>query len=171
MLQFSSPPGASLMRKISVIYIFGLFLLSSGACGEVVVPEPTQTVRDFLGASIITTTLNPTATRSYEVAGEKTDGGELAGHEIVAGGPALDEDEVRLFQSIVLDEKSYIWGETKKCPFLPEYAIEFEGESGRFLAFISFSCNQIKFVEGDLERLQDVDPARRRLRQLVRKIF
>ena len=159
------------MRNISVTCIFGVLFLSTVACGEVVVPEPTQTVREFLGATIIATTLNPTVTRSYEVTGEKTDDGELAGHEIVADGPALDEEELRLFQSIVLDEKSYIWGETKKCPFLPEYALELEGESGRFLAFISFSCNQIKFVEGDLERLQDVDPARRRLRRLVSKIF
>ncbi|WP_143876334.1 hypothetical protein [Waddlia chondrophila] len=78
-------------------------------------------------------------------------------HVKIEGMRTLTQSEIEKLQSFLLEDKGYIFNRTKKCLFIPEITVTFEGKE-QVVAMISFVCKQIKLIHDDQTVILDIDP-------------
>ncbi len=85
----------------------------------------------------------------------------------IEGQGLLSRSEIETLQKFLLEDKGYIFDRTKKCLFVPEATLVFEGENESAVVFISFICKQIKFVGGGRSVVLDSDPMDEELKKII----
>ena len=95
----------------------------------------------------------------------------VAGYRWTVRGAALDPGPAQELIEILFDERSYLFGQAKKCPFVPEYALRFHRGTRSAELLLSFSCQRWAFVQGGSRRLENFDPVTERLKRIVRTVF
>ncbi len=149
----------------------------SGTEGVMTGPSPSPRIAAFLGgptADVIGTAdrvesymLKPT----LEADPNATGPGAIAGYYWKARGAALDPGAIDEFRRLILDEKSYDFVNTKKCPMVPEFAFRFV-KGGDFVdILVSFQCTMWQFEHGPAKKREDFDPAADRLKAVVETVF
>lgn len=89
-------------------------------------------------------------------------------HVKIEGKRTLTQPEIEKLQSFFLQDKGYIFDRTKKCLFIPEVTITFEGRV-QVVAMISFICKQVKFVKDDQTFILDIDPMANEFNDYIQK--
>jgi len=90
------------------------------------------------------------------------------GHVKIEGKRTLTQPEIEGLQSFLLADQGYIFDRTKKCLFIPEMTITFEGKE-QVVAMISFVCKQVKFVHDDQTVIIDTDPMAEEFNDYIQK--
>ncbi len=71
----------------------------------------------------------------------------------------LSETQLKHLKALVLDDKNYLFGFRKRCPFIPETGFSLSGPQGQITLLLSHSCKQIRFVEAFRGKTLDIDPS------------
>ena len=95
----------------------------------------------------------------------------VGGYRWTVRGAALDPGSARALVEILFDERSYVFGKVKKCPFDPEYALRFHRGAQSAELLLSFSCQRWAFVWNGERRIENFDPVNDSLRRIVRTVF
>jgi hypothetical protein len=95
----------------------------------------------------------------------------VGGYRWTTRGAALDPGSARELIGLVFDERSYVFGKAKKCPFIPEYALRFHRGAESAELLLSFSCQRWAFVWNDTRRIENFDPVNDRLKEILRTVF
>ena len=137
------------MRKICALAVLCAAVALAGSCRQETAPgggdkmeaKITQKVMDFLG---------------YPVKGK---------------GPDLAPKQIERLQLMLLDENTYLFDVVKKCLFLPEYAFRFVRGDRSVIVLVCYSCEELTFVYGGRELLEDFNNATRRMKALTGELF
>lgn len=71
----------------------------------------------------------------------------------------LSETQLKQLKALVFDDKNYLFGFRKRCPFIPERGFSLYGPEGQITLLLSYSCKQIRFVEASESTTLDIDPS------------
>jgi len=168
------------MRKICALAVLCAAVALAGSCrqetapggGEKMDAKITQKVMDFLGSDIIDIIKSPDKVESYRVEFHKTGKGEnLGGYPVKGKGPDLAPKQIERLQLMLLDENTYLFDVVKKCLFLPEYAFRFVRGDRSVIVLVCYSCEELTFVYGGRELLEDFNNATRRMKALAGELF
>lgn len=82
----------------------------------------------------------------------------------------MHPSDVQSIKEILSSDKSYLFNIKKKCPFLPEYALELRGEKEGMTLLYAPSCKELKRVHGELEaQIIEIDPSAEKIDTLIQK--
>lgn len=84
----------------------------------------------------------------------------------VLGQGVLSNIQTEKIKELILNDNSYIFDRTKKCPFFPEAVLMLDDNSEMQ---VSFSCAQIKFIDGTTQTIVDCDPVVTTLSDLLKQ--
>lgn len=90
------------------------------------------------------------------------------GHVKIEGQRTLTQSEIEGLQTYLLEDKGYVFDRTKKCLFIPELTITFEGKD-QVVVLVSFACKQVKYIHGDQTVIVDTDPMSKEFEDFIRK--
>lgn len=79
------------------------------------------------------------------------------GHVKLEGQRTLTQSEIEGLQAFLFKDEGYIFDRTKRCLFIPQQTITFEGKD-QVVVMISSTCKQVKFIHGDQTIILDTDP-------------
>ncbi len=111
-------------------------------------PKPAP-LEAFLGAMkpILAT---PSKVEGYvvesEIAPEVPAESKIGGFPVKQGPIALTAEQIKQFQALVLDEKSYFWGPAKKCLLQPKEVLRFIKGNEEVSVLFSTYCSMWSFV-------------------------
>ena len=129
-------------------------------------------VAGFLGEDILGILNTPDRIESYSIQIHKSDGeSTIAGYPIITRGRNLSEKQVEELRDLLLAEETYDFEAVKKCLFLPEYALQAIKGDLRVKILVCFSCEELAFVYGGKELLEDFDGATPRLKIIIDELF
>jgi hypothetical protein len=97
--------------------------------------------------------------------------GTIAGYDWTVRGAQLGPREIKAFQDLVFDSRSHVFGVTKKCVPVPEYALTFHKGGEAVSVLLSFSCDMWRFVTTGRDVEEDFDPVRDRLKAIIETVF
>ncbi|MBF0287047.1 MAG: hypothetical protein HQM14_04455 [SAR324 cluster bacterium] len=164
------------MQQLAVFII--MISLSTGICMGNEMPQANNTlpvsakVQQFLGESLLEILQAPNHVESYLVEPKKKEApNRLHDFPIIGKGPRLADSALLQFQTLVFDEKNYIWDYAKKCPFFPESGLRFVKGKEEAIVLLSMSCQQWVFVHKGETKLEDFDPAYLPILQLLQELF
>lgn len=89
-------------------------------------------------------------------------------HVKLEGQRTLTQPEIEGLQTFLLKDEGYIFDRTKKCLFIPQQTITFEGKD-RVVVMVSFTCKQVKFIHGDQTIILDTDPMAKEFEDHIQK--
>jgi hypothetical protein len=120
--------------------------------------------------------MSPNRVESFIVGAEIADASvpaesQLGGFPILELGPELTPEQLKQLQTIVLDDKNYVWQRTKKCLFRPEVGLRFIKGAEETAVLLSTWCNIWSFSYQDQEKTKDFDPAAKKITALLKSIF
>ena len=75
----------------------------------------------------------------------------------------ISKEEIEAF----INEQNFLFDWTKKCLFIPDFAIVFEG-SKESAIYVSTNCKQMKFVTKDKGFILDFDPAAEKMKEIIK---
>ena len=168
-------------RAVLCVALFGFAAAcqanQSGTEGIVTSNAPSPRVAAFLGGPTLdviggadyveTYMLKPALAADPNATGP----GAIAGYYWKARGAALDPASLAEFRRLIMDEGSYDFVNTKKCPMVPEFAFRFV-KGGDFVdVLVSFQCKMWQFEHGPAKKTEDFDPAADRLKAVVETVF
>jgi hypothetical protein len=105
------------------------------------------------------------------ISGTDTKGKEQIGDFFITGeGRELTIDELSMWKSLLLDEKTYIFDRQKRCAFLPDMAILFQSGKIELPVIFSSSCRQAQFIRKEASVLIDIDPIADEIENLAETI-
>lgn len=90
------------------------------------------------------------------------------GHVKLEGQRTLTQPEIQGLQAYLLNDEGYIFDRTKKCLFIPQQTITFEGKD-QVVVMVSFTCKQVKFIRGDQTVILDTDPMAKEFEDHIHK--
>jgi len=128
-------------------------------------------VKEFLGSEIIEILSNPERVQTFVVGPELAEStvpekNQLGGFPILKEGPKLTPEQIKPFQTLVLDKGSYFFERDKRCLFRPDTGLYFIKGEKDVEVLISFYCAKwLFFYQGD-EKMEDFDPAYKPLKKL-----
>lgn len=145
-----------------------------------VLTAPTPRVADALGSSVVGALAGATRAQVFKVSdsgGLRPDPARAIAAEFVRGEPGkeLDSKMLEALKSLLYDDKSFRFRQdVSKCRFTPHLTFQMQSGIGTLEALVSFSCNQVLFVQGKPggrwlpQGTFDVRPARKKLLELAR---
>jgi hypothetical protein len=135
-------------------------------------PKPEiDPVKEFLGSEIIEILSNPASVQTFVVGPELAEStvpekNRLGGFPILKEGPKLTPEQIKPFQTLVLDKGSYFFERDKRCLFRPDTGLYFVKGEKDVEMLISFSCAKWLFFYDGNEKMEDFDPAYKPLKKL-----
>jgi hypothetical protein len=144
------------------------------------VTEPTEKVKEALGANVLGSVLGATKVQVFRVTdagGLRPDPAKAIASDFVRGDAGKELDAATLVQlrSLLYDEKNFRFEEdVSKCRFVPHLSFQMQTGIGTLEALVSFSCNQVLFVLGKPggrwvpQGTFDLKPARKKLVDLAK---
>ncbi len=135
-----------------------------------------ETIENILSAEIVDVLKSPKIAESYRVQPSMdfsvSDKRKLGGFRIIENGPALTQEQIKQFQTIVLDTNQYSLDQIKKCPFRPELGFLFEKDGKRVEFLLSMGCDKYLVVQDKVEKQGDYhNSARQPLLELRNALF
>jgi hypothetical protein len=120
--------------------------------------------------------MSPNRVESFIVGAEIADASvpaesQLGRFPILELGPELTPEQLKQLQTIVLDDKNYVWQRAKKCLFRPEVGLRFIKGAEETALLLSTWCNIWSFSYQDQEKTKDFDPAAEKITALLKSIF
>lgn len=128
------------------------------------VKKETSELNIIIGREDFQAIKNATSIRLYAIRSPSSETVVTAPKKIEIVGAAKNQ----VIQILTLDQ-SYILDKTKKCLFVPEYALEFEGQTP-LLILISPSCKQLKIIKSSGSATLDIDPAFDQLMNIINHV-
>jgi len=133
-------------------------------------------VKNFLGAEVIQILSKPDDVESFLVGPELAEStiperSQLGGFPILKVGSTLKKEQLETFQSLVLDEKSYLWKSAKRCLFRPEIGLRFIKGEDVVEILLSNWCSLWSFVHQGKQKIEDYDPISAKLEDFCTSLF
>jgi len=144
--------------------------------GETDEASDTDPVKDFLGPEIIQIISQPNSVGSFQVARELAEltvpkKNQLGGFPILKVGPKLNQEQIKQFQTLILDKGNYLFNVDKRCLFRPQAGLLFIKDKKEVEVLLSFSCASWLFAYDGERKNQDFDPVKKTLQNLVDALF
>ena len=155
------------------IALMGLAACSGAPPPAPPVPVIPPEVETFLGNNIVQLMLAPDRVESYRVAAEINDDipVTLGGHPITATGPLLSPAQIEKLRSLVLSGNSYIFGSSKRCPFLPSYGFKIIRGQEDASILVAPGCSLWRFEGKAKKAIEDFDPVAKDVGMLLDQLF
>ena len=125
-----------------------------------------------MGNDIYKIISSPDAIEIYKIETQKnTSKNNINGYPIIKNGGELSGSEVKSLKSILLDEKTYDFELTKRCPFLPEYVFQINKGEKKLNLFVCYSCEKITIIYKTKKIIVDYINVRPKFQHITDKHF
>ncbi len=135
-----------------------------------------MTVQGFFGAEVYQILSSPERVESFRMfpepaSKEVPENKQLAGFPIEKVGPTLTNDQIKMFQTLVLSDRSYLFEVEKRCLFRPDTGLRFTQGQKTVEILLSYSCDLWQFsIQGDT-KTEDFDPVKTELLDFRQSLF
>jgi len=139
-------------------------------------PPDVDLVKDFLGSEVIQILSQPEHVESFQVGPELAEPtvpekSKLGEFPILKVGPKLSKEQIKKFQSLVLNGSSYNWKVAKRCLFRPETGFLVVKGDSVVEVLLSSWCGMWSFTYKGLEKIEDYDPVQEKVDAFVGILF
>ena len=141
---------------IACICMLGAALTVGGCNYSYSKPDIAQ-LWGVLGAGVFDTLKAPESVDYYQVVAALPGTGPQT-YQPANKVQALSAEDTGKLQKMLLNDKSYHFGVTKTCVFVPETAFRFKKGNKDVLVLVSMNCKQVKYDLGEQAIRLDIDP-------------
>ncbi len=96
---------------------------------------------------------------------------KLAGYPVLKEPVVLTESQVKVFQALLLDEKSYFWGPAQKCLLYPHAALRFLKGEAEIVVLLSTKCKLWSFAYQGKLKTKDYSPVGKTVGEFLTTLF
>lgn len=131
-------------------------------------------VKLFGGAQGFAPIVRPARVLAWRIDGrrEKTDAEMIDGYPILSGPVVVDDSAAQALSGVLRSGGSYLWDAAKGCLPFPGVLVRFESEGTTTDVAFCLECDILQiYRDGRESGLEEFDPARQQIREIVRQIF
>lgn len=145
-------------------------LLALAGCQSAPRGLPPPELKMFLGWERFQVLLEAERVESYRLTGEEDPTG-IAGRRVLSRGPDLTPDQTAAVEALLVDPDSYVFQRFRRCDPAPSVALRHVREDETVDVLLSFDCNLWQFDFRGKTAIEEFDPVRPQLVDLVKELF
>ena len=131
-------------------------------------------VIEFLGSKFIAVIERADKAESFHLAGRGAGKDSVQDFAVTGKGRDLSAEQIARLRGLILDSHSYMFGTSKRCPFLADAGFVLHRGEDRASVALATHCNLWSFApagDGTRPAIEDFDPAAPALKALVAEVL
>ena len=140
------------------------------SCSSTPEGKPPSGLKMFLGWERFEVLLEADRVESYRL-GEEDHSEGIGGRRVLSRGPDLSAEQVAGLEALFIDPDSYVFSSFKRCDPTPQVALRHVRGDETVDVILSFNCDIWQFDFRGKASIEDFDPVRPQLIELVKTLF